>query len=41
MGLFARVGLQTNVCKTVGIVFWPCRAAEVRTDKAYTRKMTG
>ena len=40
-GLFDRVGLQTNVRKTVGMVcrkFW---AAGVRVDEAYTRRMTG
>ena len=38
-GLFDRVGLKTNVWETVGVVFHPCRAARVRADKAYTRRM--
>ena len=40
-GIFDWVGLQTNVRKTVGMVFRPCRAAGVRADEAYTRWMTG
>ena len=39
-GLFDRVGLQTNVKKTVGMVFHTCRADRVRADKAYTQRMT-
>ena len=38
-GLFARVGLKTNVYKTVGVVCHPCLAARVRADKAYSRRM--
>ena len=38
-GLFDYVGLQTNVCKTKGVVFRPCREAGVRADEAYTRRM--
>ena len=41
MGLFDRVGLRTNVRKTVGMVFLTCREAGVRSEKAYTRRMTG
>ena len=40
-GIFDRVGLRTNVRKTVGMVWRPCRAAGVRADEAYTRRMTG
>ena len=40
-GLFDRVGLRKNVCKTVGTLYQPCRAAWVRADKAYTRRMAG
>ena len=40
-GVFDRVGLQTNVHKTVGVVCRPCRAARVQADKSYTRRMTG
>ena len=36
-GLFDRVGLQTNVKKTVGIVFQPCRMAGVHSEAAYER----
>ena len=39
-GMFDWVGLQTNVCKTVGIVCRPCRVAGVRADKSYNRRMT-
>ena len=39
-GLFDRVGLQTNVHKTVGMVFQTFRASGVRARKAYTRRMT-
>ena len=31
-GVFDRVGLQTNVHKTVGVVCRPCRPARVRVD---------
>ena len=40
-GMFYRVVLQTNVRKTVGMVFRPCWAAGVRADGAFTRRMTG
>ena len=40
MGMFDRVGLQTNVRKTVGMVFPPFWVVGVRADEAYTRKMT-
>ena len=40
-GLFDRVGLRTNVSKTMGMVCRPCQAAGVRVDEAYTRQMTG
>ena len=39
-GIFDRVGLRTNVQKTVGFLFRPCRAAGVRVDEAYTRSIT-
>ena len=38
--LFERVGLHTNVHKTVGMVCILCRAAGVRADKAFPRRMT-
>ena len=40
-GMVDRLGFWTNICKTVGVVFWPCQAARVRSDEAYTRMMTG
>ena len=40
-GLFDWVVLQTNVRKTVEMVFRPCWAAGVRADEAYTRRMMG
>ena len=40
MGLLDRVGLRTNVRKTVEIVFRPCWAAGVWSDEAYTRRIT-
>ena len=40
-GLFARVGLKTNVYKTVGVVCHPCRVVRVRSDESYTLVMTG
>ena len=39
-GIFDWLGLQTNVRKTMGVVFQPFRAAGVRAEKAYTRQMT-
>ena len=40
-GIFGRVRQQTNVRKTVGVLYRLCRAAEVRADEAYIRRMTG
>ena len=40
-GIFDRVGLRTNVLKTVGMVCRPCRAAGVRANEAYTQSMKG
>ena len=40
-GLFDRVGLRTNVCKTMGIVCRPFQAAGVQAEESYTRRMTG
>ena len=39
--LFDQVGLQKNVCKTVGMVFTPCWSDGVWSDEAYTWRMTG
>ena len=41
MGLLYRVGLRTNVDKTVGIVCQPCRNAGIQLEEAYTRRMMG
>ena len=41
MGIFDRVGLQKNVCKTVGLVCQTCRAVVVRADYAYKHRMMG
>ena len=40
-GLFDRVGLQTNIRKTMGMVCQPCRAAKMRSDETYIRRITG
>ena len=39
-GIFDRVGLWTNLRKTVGMVCRLCRAAGVRADKDYTQRTT-
>ena len=41
VGLFYRVGLQTNVGKTVGMVCHPYQAAGNITKAAYWRRITG
>ena len=42
VGLFDRVGLQTNVEKTVGMVCHPCQATGGNiTQTAYRRRLTG
>ena len=41
VGLFKRVGLRTNLGKTVSMVFRPCQAAGNQSEAAYGRKMTG
>ena len=41
VGLFDRVGMQTNVGKTVGIVCHPCQAAGNLSKVAYGRRVTG
>ena len=40
-GIFDRVGLRTNVRKTVGMVCQTFREYGIRADKAYTWRMTG
>ena len=39
-GMFDRVGLQLNVCNTMGMVCRTCQEVGVRSDKAYTRSIT-
>ena len=41
MVIFDEVVMQTNICKTVGMVCQPCRASRVRSNEAYTRQMKG
>ena len=41
MGLFDRVGLQTNIDKTVGMVCQICYIIVSKSETAYTRRMTG
>ena len=41
LGLFDRVGLRTNVGKTVGMVCHPCQAAGNLTTEAYGRRVRG
>ena len=41
LSLFERVGLRTNVGKTVSMVCRPCQAAGTQSVAAYRRKMTG
>ena len=42
VAIFDRVGLLTNVGKTVSMVCHPCRAgAGNRTEEAYGRRLTG
>ena len=41
VGLFERLGLRTNVGKTVRMVCRPCPAAGNQSEAAYGRKMTG
>ena len=41
VGLFDRVGLLTNVRKTVGIVFLPCQAAGTQLEAVYRLRMRG
>ena len=41
VSLFEWVGLQTNVRKTVSMVWRPCQAAGTQSVAAYGKKMTG
>ena len=40
-GLFDQVGMNMNVCKTVGVVYHPCQVAGLWADEAYTQRVTG
>ena len=39
--LFDRVGINTNITKTAGIVFRPCQAAGTQSGAEYGRRMMG
>ena len=41
VGLFDRVGLNTNINKTISMTCRPCTAAGNRSEEAYGRLMTG
>ena len=41
VGLFDRVGLRTNVGKTVGIVCRPCQAVGTHLEVVYEKRMRG
>ena len=41
VGMFDRVGLRTNVRKTVGMVCRPCQAAGTQSEVVYGRRMMG
>ena len=42
VAIFDRVGLRTNIGKTVSMACHPCRAgAENRTEAGYSRRLTG
>ena len=41
VSLFDRVGLRTNLGKTVGMVCHPFQAAGIQSEAAYGRRMTG
>ena len=41
VGLFYRVGLRTNVGKTVGMVFRSCQAVGNSSEAVYGRRITG
>ena len=40
VGLFERLGLRTNVGKTVSMTYRPCPEAGNQSEEAYGRKMT-
>ena len=41
VGLFGRVGMRTNVRKTVGMVCRPCQAAGNLSEAVYGRRIMG
>ena len=41
VGLFDRVGLRTNVGKTISMVCHPCQAVGTQLEAAYGQRMTG
>ena len=38
-GCFERVGIRTNVSKTVGMIYWPCRVVGTHSESAYKKWM--
>ena len=40
MGLLNRARIQTNYCKTLGMIFQPCHTFGSQLDDVYTRRMT-
>ena len=41
IGMFDKLGLQTNIGKTVGMVYGTCRASDTQLETAYNIRMTG
>ena len=41
VGLFAWLGLRTNISNMVGMVCRPCQAAGTQSEALYKRRMTG
>ena len=41
VGLFDRLNLQTNVGKTVGMVYQLCQEAGIQLEETYGRRMIG
>ena len=41
VGMFDRMGLNTNTGKTVSMTCWPCNTTGNRSEEAYGRLMTG
>ena len=39
VGMFNRVGMRTNIGKTVGMVYHTCQSAGTQSEVAYERQM--